>query len=700
MGRKPLPVSVKRFPLVAAAAAFILAWAPARMAALEAFTENHRAQLTAQLPNSAIKLETKSTLHVAFLGDAAVLESAAGESGMASTFLSELQKSYYYTGGVHDAYDESHLGLPGAKILFETIPLADPAAPNLVQYASTLAFVNEPDLLVVCAGSADAEAGITVETHRRFFDQLLALTRSHQAELVLVGPPLIRWNGAPSLASASRPYAASLRRWSEENKIPYLDPNRSLLPDTLPYRSRDRGSEILARLEEAASTSMSGPPLSAFSAEARQRLGKMLFHSLIGTTEPDRYTLAPAQLERESPERVILDTTLAIDTSTPLRTHIFALGSAPLAETASTLVDITPSRPSPVRLELPSSTNADTHRETICQGRRLFSLLIIDPFRLEIHDLAPPDAPVAAVWRHHAMHNVAGNVEVHCEVHALMPGIAELPYELRYGDAKSSGTINLVGEEPAPIAWNFALPKAEDVFVVRGTLELLLGEGGKALQSFRHFEAVRQFGLNEPVALSPDGENEQAPETNPLRARELLFTAEATAGDLMLHFDFKNIALAPVPTGPVIELDLAIDARSHLERNRLGFVGNLHVAASPDDGPAEVGPFAAQAHFGNGYARRPLPIGTRALLSTRPNGTRRLTVHTSRGYFYRHPWSLGNGNSQLGINATIKVRENTLEEAPTTYRLAHSPLHPANAESLAVLELTEKSTRRWSLRFW
>jgi hypothetical protein len=58
---------------------------------------------------------------------------------------------------------------------------------------------------------------------------------------------------------------------------------------------------------------------------------------------------------------------------------------------------------------------------------------------------------------------------------------------------------------------------------------------------------------------------------------------------------------------------------------------------------------------------------------------------------YLHEWALGNGNSELGINAR-------LSGGSRSYFLTRTNRHGDDAESLSVLELTDKPTRRWTVR--
>jgi hypothetical protein len=79
------------------------------------------------------------------------------------------------------------------------------------------------------------------------------------------------------------------------------------------------------------------------------------------------------------------------------------------------------------------------------------------------------------------------------------------------------------------------------------------------------------------------------------------------------------------------------------------------------------------------------------VLSSSANGGRRLTITLPKSYLYRHEWAIGNGNSELGINLRLKG-------GGRDYFLTRSSRQGDDAQSLSVLELTDKPTRRWTVR--
>jgi len=75
-----------------------------------------------------------------------------------------------------------------------------------------------------------------------------------------------------------------------------------------------------------------------------------------------------------------------------------------------------------------------------------------------------------------------------------------------------------------------------------------------------------------------------------------------------------------------------------------------------------------------------------------------------RSYFYLHEWALGNGNSQIGLHAMLRLLSRDPNNPDGSYLLSHQfsnsevKMERHNAESLPALELDVNSTGRWSVR--
>jgi hypothetical protein len=107
--------------------------------------------------------------------------------------------------------------------------------------------------------------------------------------------------------------------------------------------------------------------------------------------------------------------------------------------------------------------------------------------------------------------------------------------------------------------------------------------------------------------------------------------------------------------------------------------------------------------FGTGYAAVFDETQVKAVVSSGSEGSRRITISLPRSYLYLHEWALGNGNSQLGINASFAFWEEPVAggsaggyTAESQYTLLFNR-HRDDAEGCAALELTAEPTQRWTV---
>ena len=140
----------------------------------------------------------------------------------------------------------------------------------------------------------------------------------------------------------------------------------------------------------------------------------------------------------------------------------------------------------------------------------------------------------------------------------------------------------------------------------------------------------------------------------------------------------------------------------------------ISIVLAPVEFPDGVG--KAVSGFGDGlfgidYSAEFDRAGIDTALSTRPDGTRRITVSIPRKYFYLHEYgrlpdqALGNGNSQFGINTNLTFLAPDPEAEirfPDDRRfiLLQPLVSKDDAETLAALELVNPGTGRWSARLF
>jgi hypothetical protein len=329
-------------------------------------------------------------------------------------------------------------------------------------------------------------------------------------------------------------------------------------------------------------------------------------------------------------------------------------------------------------------------------------LIVINDRRVEWLDVMAPLSSVGLEWQEHALHNNNGPVPMQATLYPYAGAPERVPYTITFGKERAKGTATFANGRPAVIKRTVTLPKDIKTRTFRETLVIQLGENGSLGTFTRQLDAIRQFPLATKVplqrVLAGNGTVPQNVDPLVVGEPEASLTVEASKTDLSINVDLRNLSLAANEGAPAIQLDLSIDARSYEERQTIGYTGVLFITAGPEDGPAAVSPFAKRAHFGNGYAMRPLVLGRRARLSTRPNGDRRLTVRMTKDYFYLHHWQIGNRNSQLGLGLSLSIAQPG-EADPLHYVLQETPRYPNNAEDLTIVELWEDRSNRWCVKW-
>ena len=180
--------------------------------------------------------------------------------------------------------------------------------------------------------------------------------------------------------------------------------------------------------------------------------------------------------------------------------------------------------------------------------------------------------------------------------------------------------------------------------------------------------------------------------------------ADADANALYLIYEISGFNLEDAGADRnAFEYELRLDARSYGIRLAFGAVDALQLGGRAADGlyPFENPPPWV---FGTGYAATYDPQYIRGQLSSAGSGARRFTVTLPRSYLYLHEWAIGNGNSQIGIRTDFAFWKGPREGAQQgdfpgelSFSLVLNGRHPDDAEGMAVLELTDKPTARWTV---
>ncbi len=678
--------------LIVATACFLTSFAGS-LSAAPTLPPEEATYFRQQLPKLYKKLSEQKQVHIAFVGDPLWLDDDESvPQSLVRTYLRHLEEAFFYVGGVHNLYEFSHLEEKRAKITYECRPtdVADPGIFQLIQYVSTLGLLNEPDLLVVCAGLGDLSAGLDITTILRGYDQLHSMAVDGGSELLVLGPRAFAFSGegALDLRLETSGESVAIASWAARRGVPYHDPNPNVFPRSVLFAEAAEPQTIWnAFLRDSVEWIQGQDRKPEIAPRRQQAVGTALFQGLVSAPPVNRYNVSTETdgqeltVKMESLGKVKLGGLLVPS----LSNQCDGVRFQPTDKTLS------------FRLDRPSDPGASY------RGKLPFTVLVIDDRRVSWIPVEASLASVGLEWVDYAHADNGTTVPVEARIHRYTGAPDKVPYTITFGKEKTSDTVRFSGDLPGEIYWAVTLPGLA-TRTVRETLVVQLGDNGSLGRYERQLDAIRQFPLKKPVPLQMVGGTavklNAEKEADPLSVGdpEALLTVEASEEDLFVHVDLKNFDLVSKNGAPGLQADLMLDARSYGKSQKLGYAGVLFVSAGPEDGPATVSPFAKRAHFGNGYARRPKVLGRQARLSTKPNGTRRLTIQMRRAYFYKHKWALQNWNSQLGIGLSLAITQ-AGDAPPLRYVLQETPRFPNNAEDLAVVELSEKGSNRWCLKW-
>jgi hypothetical protein len=313
-----------------------------------------------------------------------------------------------------------------------------------------------------------------------------------------------------------------------------------------------------------------------------------------------------------------------------------------------------------------------------------------------IADLRGPVTPMALVWEPQTFFNQDGPFLANCRVVNNSEKEFSGIWEARLGDQTLKGSFTAKAHAAFPLDLRFDLPRnlQEPALL---PLTVTVEHEGHRVTSRRRVEFVRNIGLAETVPLHPvtkaKGQADARVSFKPA-ADERRLTLNVVVGD-------PSLLQGTPEAGPAWQLDLNLDARSYGKRLEHGATGTLRISGTAADGPATVHDIPPWA-FGNGYASGFDPKALSADLTTAADGSRTISVSIPRSYLYLHEWALDNGNSQLGLNLRLTLRQAPLggQEALVSYTLTQNTKPPEDVDSLAVLELTEKPTKRLTVNVY
>lgn len=664
-------------------------------------------RLKKAFPRTFAKLSQRQPVHVMVVGDEMVNMAGQGDVNgnqllaWPVKLINELAQEFYYTGGVrlirpNPGQPERALEAFGPEITVRVLPENGGTMAKAMSILATFAYEAPPDLVIVSFGANDALAGTDLMDYAKNLHRVVETIRARGADLWLAGPTLMAGNQADNGLGATRPFAGIMRDEAAEAGAAFSDlgdltPLVRLEPEMqapdrvlgtvgeqyLEYFAWEGAKDVVhplpqlhQRLATHAYRSLSNPPAEApwkttVSGVTFQPTGAI---TVTGTlTNPGKkelkLTVAPLKMPRWSPKTEPYEVVLKAGATAPF-SLAYDQSATPRTPWFPAFAGHEPWLRLPVLMTAASTTR-------------------IEELKAEIK-------PLAVMWKLDTLYNQEDRFTVDNVVlntsGADQKGVA---WAAEWNGQTKSGTADIAKDGSTTLPLSFDLPKGAGPSRVAAPLRLTLTVNSTTLKSDRAVEINRNVGLKQerPLTLMGDGKGNVA------------LTMAADDQSLLFAFDVSGRALEAGPDGVAISAELHLDARSYGKRLMLGSTEGITVSAGATDGDAKVGRIMPWA-FGTGYGMKFDERAVKASLSTNL-GASTLTVAVPRSFLYLHEWAINNGNSQMGLNAIVRLSSAQGGNSPDrTWSLTLNGKHADDVEGTAVLELTDKPTSRWTVVVW
>lgn len=644
------------------------------------------------LPRTLERLDRREPVQILVLGDA-IMETGTKEpapdgdpllQSFAGVFAKSLANQFYYTGGVRVLRAGSKLRSKESMVLGPEIQLRPVFTSSIVSAASALAtagFQGRPHMVLLAHGLTDGVRGTPLADVHAALRGVRDQARAQGAELIVAGPILEVAEPEETSLALTRGVSSLMRGFCTAEKLLFSDLgdlSRLVQPAADASQAHLQFPAVVQQYESFLSPAAAGK-IALPSALMHDVLGRILFEDVMhgAPVMPWRLGTPAASLQGQG------KMTLEFEISNTL-TDELRLTMLPLVPPGFRLKDA-----NHVELRLPpnGATTAvvdyaltDTQHLPLKDGRVRLPVLFIAGKTARIEELVAPLQPFSAGWNVRTAFNVEKEFNPEAEIENSSGKALSAAWEATWAGKKQDGKASLDASGAELLKLTLPMPLDEKApFRQRQPLNFAVSAGNTRQIFDRYVELVRNFGLKEAVPLTAADS----------QASGVTLRADADSMKLFLTIDLGGVDLVDDAQGRGYELLLNLDARSYGQRLTPGATAALRITGKAADGEAQVHDIAPWA-FGNGYASMFDPSEIGATLTSSPSGARRITLMVPKSYLYLHEWALGNGNSELGIN----VR---LNGGGRDYFLTRSTRHPDDAEGLAVLELTDKPTRRWTV---
>ncbi len=688
-------------------------------------SEEQLARLQDYIPNTLAKLQRQAPVHIALLGDE--VSRASTRDGINQNvllslhghFLKGLEKEFYYTGSVRlinpiDGNPEKLKDHQGEELTFEHFTSEGATSLNSLQWLTTTAFSYQPDLVLINFGINDALTNLTVDTFERSLHEAIAICRQNGAEVLVIGPTLMRLEKRPSRWGLTRLYASAAKRVANENHVMFLDPGDSL-GDTRAAPSRDDPAENSAYVTESLDMELFdyGPDIEEIkliNAAAHQKAGRGIFEQFLNGAPTSDY-LTEGTAIQASPNVIKLRLRI---TNEGEETKLGALTPLDIGQAWQPIeehfqIEIPPGQSQEIVASYERQTGLlDGQKSEVLPQRgngKSFaaSFFLSDLDRTRLVTIEAPLTPISVVWDLAPRQSKGSSFPLKFRINNPSDKEMTGSYELSYSKQRARGTFQLGPGEAKDFSAQCGLPRDSTVARSLETVLLKIESGPHSFTFERELEATRNLSLAQPIDLSRLDEY-VAGNSGPITRDKptVSLKTDAQPDRISFSFDIKGPRLENSDGAASILLELGLDARSKDQIHTLGFIEPMrfHFFPARESGILETIPVAA---FGSGYGKTVDPRFVESSFIKNPGSEHSYTLKVTipRSFLYLHEWKLGSPMCQIGLSADLRfLRANTETgefEYPRneTWVLNGVNSHKTDPRSLVTMELRTRQPVGW-----
>jgi len=693
-----------------------------------------KARFKKYLPDTYAKLAARQPVHVVALGDSITnLLTLDGDShdwvqSYPAIFLEKFTEQFLYTGGVRQvkvhnkALKDKRLPITGTEITMHNLAQNGATSYLGALRATTVAFQNNPDLVIINYGINDANFSIPLAQYVKTLNSIIDVVESRESECILLGPTLCITDPDIEHFAVSRPYASAAKDVAAKRGVFFSDlGDVSLFVASL--GDRDKPEELLPQVLRQMTSSFfqfTNGEIDYLhaNAKAHRRLGSAIYRDLTDPIPP-QLQISDATVTIDAVGKLTLQAELQNLTGEPVTCHVAPLpiGRHYVADNTAFACEVGAEETLPLALTYSQKPATTPFLLPSNEPILRIPLLVSTSDRTTTLIAKAEISPIGMKWKSGLQANLADEITISASVINTSEQAFSGNYTATWKDQQSKGSVSIAEGESEEIEISIVPPEATDIHRSRGILEVVFDNGSRFR---RELEISRNLGLQEWIPLAQassylaDNSEHQASDTT---LPGIQFRVDADAKALFLSYDIAGLTLGESEGFESLMLEVFIDARPYSStiagRARLqpGAVRELRVRfKTPADGPGVVDKLPSGI-FGNGYAYEFSNTGVGADLATRPSGNRRVTITIPQKYFYLHEYgkaptkAIGNGNSQFGITTSVVVHSSdpgsqNLYPDERRFGLVFNRTGKNDAEGLSILELDSPATGRWSARLF